>query len=102
MWWHGRGNSGGSWLPEDKKANMWQGWEIVVAHGRLPTPALIIAISKNFMMQSPAIDNVYVFFDYLFIIKKTSFCHISQLIFYDKSLNSHVFNFISYSSKRKS
>ena len=23
MWWHGRGNSGGSWLPEDKKANMW-------------------------------------------------------------------------------
>ena len=25
MWWHGRGNSGGSWLPEDKKANMWPG-----------------------------------------------------------------------------
>ena len=25
MWWHGRGNSGGSWLPEDKKANMWHG-----------------------------------------------------------------------------
>ena len=23
MWWHGRGNSGGSWLPEEKKANMW-------------------------------------------------------------------------------
>ena len=23
MWWYGRGNSGGSWLPEDKKANMW-------------------------------------------------------------------------------
>ena len=23
MWWHGRGNSGGSWLPGDKKANMW-------------------------------------------------------------------------------
>ena len=25
MWWHGRGNSGGSWLPEEKKANMWPG-----------------------------------------------------------------------------
>ena len=23
MWWYGRGNSGGSWLPEEKKANMW-------------------------------------------------------------------------------
>ena len=58
MWWHGRGNSGGSclpedkkanmwpgrknsggsWLPEDKKANMWPGRGIVVAHGRLPSP----------------------------------------------------------------
>ena len=25
MWWYGRGNSGGSWLPEQKKANMWHG-----------------------------------------------------------------------------
>ena len=25
MQWHRRGNSGGSWLPEDKKANMWRG-----------------------------------------------------------------------------
>ena len=25
MWWYGRGNSGGSWLPEEKKANMWHG-----------------------------------------------------------------------------
>ena len=25
MWWYGRGNSGGSWLPEEKKANMWYG-----------------------------------------------------------------------------
>jgi len=23
MWWYGRGNSGGSRLPEEKKANMW-------------------------------------------------------------------------------
>ena len=23
MWWPGSGNSGGSWLPEEKKANMW-------------------------------------------------------------------------------
>ena len=23
LWWYERGNSGGSWLPEDKKANMW-------------------------------------------------------------------------------
>ena len=23
MWWYGRGNSGGSWLQEEKKANMW-------------------------------------------------------------------------------
>ena len=25
MWWYGRGNSGGSWLLEEKKANMWPG-----------------------------------------------------------------------------
>ena len=25
MWWYGRGYSGGSWLPEEKKANMWPG-----------------------------------------------------------------------------
>ena len=25
MWWYGRGNSGGSLLPEEKKANMWRG-----------------------------------------------------------------------------
>ena len=25
MWWPGRGNSGGSWLPEEKKDNMWPG-----------------------------------------------------------------------------
>ena len=25
MWWHGRGNSGVSWLPIDKKANTWHG-----------------------------------------------------------------------------
>ena len=25
MWWYRRGNSGGSWLPEEKKANMWYG-----------------------------------------------------------------------------
>ena len=25
MWWPGRRNSGGSWLPEEKKANMWPG-----------------------------------------------------------------------------
>jgi len=25
MWWYRRGNSGGSWLPEEKKADMWHG-----------------------------------------------------------------------------
>ena len=25
MLWYGRGNSSGSWLPEEKKANMWHG-----------------------------------------------------------------------------
>ena len=25
MWWYGRGNSGGVWWPEEKKANMWPG-----------------------------------------------------------------------------
>ena len=24
-WWYGRGNSGDSWLSEEKKANMWYG-----------------------------------------------------------------------------
>ena len=23
MWGYGKGNSGGSWLPKEKKANMW-------------------------------------------------------------------------------
>ena len=25
MWWYRKGNSGDSWLPEEKKANMWYG-----------------------------------------------------------------------------
>ena len=25
MWWYERVNSGGSWLPEEKKANIWPG-----------------------------------------------------------------------------
>ena len=25
MWWYGRGYISGSWLPEEKKANMWPG-----------------------------------------------------------------------------
>ena len=25
MWWYGRGNGGGSWLPEEKKAKTWYG-----------------------------------------------------------------------------
>ena len=39
MWWYGRGYSGGSWLPEEKKKLICgtEG-EIVVAHGRLLPP----------------------------------------------------------------
>ena len=25
MWWYGRGNGAGSWLPEEKKAKTWYG-----------------------------------------------------------------------------
>ena len=39
MWWYGRGNTGGSWLPEEKKNLCGTEGEIVVAHGRLPSPA---------------------------------------------------------------
>ena len=39
MWWYGRGNSGGSWLPEEKKPICGTEGEIVLAHGRLPSPA---------------------------------------------------------------
>ena len=39
MWWHGKGNSGGSWLPEEKKIICGTEGEIMVAHGRLPSPA---------------------------------------------------------------
>ena len=38
MWWYARGNSGGSWLPEEKKLICGPEEEIVVAHGRLPSP----------------------------------------------------------------
>ena len=39
MSWYGRENSGGSWLPEEKKLIFGTEGEIVVAHGRLPSPA---------------------------------------------------------------
>ena len=39
MWWYGRGYSGGSCLPEEKKLICGPEEEIVVAHGRLPSPA---------------------------------------------------------------
>jgi len=39
MWWYGRGNSGGSWLLEEKKLICGMEGEIVVAHGRLPSSA---------------------------------------------------------------
>ena len=39
MWWYGRGNSGGSWLLEEKKLIYGPEGEIVVAHGRLPSHA---------------------------------------------------------------
>ena len=39
MWWHETGNSGGSWLPKDKKLICGTEGEIVVAQGRLPSPA---------------------------------------------------------------
>ena len=39
MLWHGRPNSFGLWLPEDKKANMRHGRENIVAYGCLTTPA---------------------------------------------------------------
>ena len=40
MWWYGRGNSGGSWLPKRKKPLCGTEGEIVEAHGRLPSPAI--------------------------------------------------------------
>ena len=40
MWWPRRGNGGGSWLQEEKKANLWHRMGKVVAHGRIqPFPA---------------------------------------------------------------
>ena len=39
MWWYETENSGGSWLPEEKKLICGTEGEIVVAHGRLPSPA---------------------------------------------------------------
>ena len=37
--WPGRGNNGGSRLPEEKKLICGMEEEIVVAHGSLPSPA---------------------------------------------------------------
>ena len=45
MWWYGRGNSGGSWLPEEKKAIMWPGRE--KSGGSWPSPAPRTAVSKR-------------------------------------------------------
>ena len=39
MWWYRRGNSGGSWLLEEKKLKCGPEGEIVVAHGCLNSPA---------------------------------------------------------------
>ena len=52
MWWYGRGNCGGSWLPEEKKLICGPEEEIiVVAHGRLPSPAATTICSKNINKQ---------------------------------------------------
>ena len=39
MLWHGRPYGCGSWLPKDKKYNMWHGRRNAVVFGRLPSPA---------------------------------------------------------------
>jgi len=51
MWWYGRGNSGGSWMPEEIKANMWHGrrnsggsWP--PAFPRSPSPIFSLPFSK--------------------------------------------------------
>ena len=48
MWWRGRGNCGGSWLPEEKKRICGPEEEIVVAHGRLLSFAHTTCISDLF------------------------------------------------------
>jgi len=47
MWWYARGNSGGSWLPEEKKANMWYGRRNSGGSCRLPSPARSTADEMN-------------------------------------------------------
>ena len=53
MWCYERGNSCGSWLPEEKKANMCHGREIVVANGYLPSPAQKSPLSQLFRVNNP-------------------------------------------------
>ena len=57
MWLYGRGNSGGSWLPEEKK-NLKCGLkeEIVVANGRLPSPSPTLTCFWNLGMESFLLD----------------------------------------------
>ena len=54
MWWYGRGNSGGSWLPEEKKAICGSEEKIVVAHGRLPSPLVLVVTPHLFPPTAPA------------------------------------------------
>ena len=45
MWWYGRGYSGGSRLREEKKLICGPEEEILVAHGRLPSPVPLARVN---------------------------------------------------------
>ena len=57
MWWYGRGNCGGSWLPEEKKANMWYGRGNKGGSWPPAFPALL-EISQSWLMSDFKVDLV--------------------------------------------
>ena len=59
MPWHERPYGCGSWLPEDKKDNMWHG-ENVVSYRRLPLTAHRATIKKQntYFTWSPSINKL--------------------------------------------
>jgi len=51
MWWCRRGNSGGSWLPEEKKGNMWYGRGNSGGSWPPAFPCSLVKLVKNFIVK---------------------------------------------------
>ena len=64
MWWYGRWNRGGSWLPEEKKANMWHGrgnsggsWPPAFPRSKQSTSCLLKYFQSGLIFNLKSVEN---------------------------------------------